>query len=380
MFEIFRTDRNSRARLGRLGTARGHIDTPAFMPVGTRASVKSLDNRELLECGVSILLSNTYHLALRPGLAIVSRLGGLHRFMNWKLPILTDSGGFQVFSLARIRQIQPHGVAFRSHLDGSPLFLGPVEAMEYQRLLGSDIAMALDVCPPHEASATELAEAVNRTLDWAKVCREQQRAEKQLVFGIVQGGTNAELRESCARQLVELEFDGYAVGGVSVGESEPEMMEAIEYAEPFLPPDKPRYAMGVGTPGQLVEMVARGIDLFDCVLPTRLARNGTAFTPEGTVSIKAGREKDNASPIDSECHCYVCRNFSRAYLRHLFNTNEMLGPRLLSLHNTWMYQKLTERIRDSLRNDRFDELRRAWKDNWRPSTSVSARLTIPDDS
>src|SRR5271170_5262507 len=278
MFELLLKDSASRARLGRLTTGRGVIETPVFMPVGTQASVKALDNRELLEMGTQILLGNTYHLHIRPGMEIITAAGGLHRFMNWDRPILTDSGGFQVFSLAKIRKIKPHGVEFRSHLDGSALFLGPKEAMEIQRILGSDIAMTFDECPPHDAPAKEQRQAVERTIRWARECREQPRADGQKVFGIVQGGSDATLREQCAKALVEMEFDGYAIGGVSVGEPEPEMMRAIELAEPHLPAHKARYAMGLGTPAQMVELIARGMDMFDCVLPTRIARTGTAVT------------------------------------------------------------------------------------------------------
>ena len=256
MFELLKTDSSSRARLGRLTTSRGVIDTPVFMPVGTQGSVKALDSRELTEMGTQIILGNTYHLHIRPGMEIIRAAGGLHRFISWPHPILTDSGGFQVFSLAKIRKIKPHGVEFRSHLDGSLLFLGPKEAMEIQRTLGSDIAMVFDDCPPHTATLREVRSAVERTLRWAAECRVQPRAADQMVFGIVQGGNHAELREECARGLVALDFDGYAIGGVSVGEPEPEMMKAVEYAEPFLPANKARYAMGLGTPAQLVELAA----------------------------------------------------------------------------------------------------------------------------
>src|SRR5213082_1875108 len=288
MFELLKTDPNSKARLGRLTTAHGVVDTPVFMPVGTQGSVKALDPRELREMETQIILGNTYHLSIRPGLEIIRAAGGLHQFINWPHPILTDSGGFQVFSLAKIRKIKAHGVEFRSHLDGSLLFLGPKEAMEIQRVLGSDIAMVFDDCPPHTSTARELRAAVERTIRWARECREQPRANGQLVFGIVQGGIDAAIREECAKALVGLQFDGYAIGGVSVGEPEPEMMRANEITEPFLPPNQPRYAMGLGTPAQLVELVARGLDMFDCVLPTRVARNGTAFTNQGTISIKGG--------------------------------------------------------------------------------------------
>jgi queuine tRNA-ribosyltransferase len=375
MFELLKTDPSSKARLGRLTTTRGVIDTPVFMPVGTQASVKALDPRELLEMGTQILLGNTYHLNIRPGLDIIKAAGGLHKFMNWPLPILTDSGGFQVFSLAKIRKIKAHGVEFRSHLDGSLFFLGPKEAMEIQRILGSDIAMVFDECPAHDCTAREAHEAVERTIRWAQECREQPRADGQMVFGIVQGGSDAELREHCARALVKMEFDGYAIGGVSVGEPEWEMFKAIEMAEPFLPAHKARYAMGLGTPAQLVELVARGVDMFDCVLPTRIARNGTAFTHKGTISIKGGAVKADFRPIEDDCDCYACKNFSRAYLRHLLNVNEILGLRMLSVHNSHMYIRVMTDMQRHLAAGTFGEFRREFVANYVPSQKIlSARV------
>jgi queuine tRNA-ribosyltransferase len=375
MFELLKTDLHSKARLGRLTTPRGVIDTPVFMPVGTQGSVKALDPRELREMGTQIILGNTYHLSIRPGLEIIGAGGGLHQFIHWPHPILTDSGGFQVFSLAKIRKIKAHGVEFRSHLDGSLLFLGPKEAMEIQRLLGSDIAMTFDECPPHGCSPSEARAAVERTLRWAQECREQPRALGQQVFGIVQGGNDPSLRAECAKGIVRLGFDGYAIGGVSVGEPEAEMMKAVEYAEPFLPANQPRYAMGLGTPAQLVELVARGVDMFDCVLPTRVARNGTAFTTKGTVSIKAGFNKSDWRPIEEGCQCYACRNFSRAYLRHLLNVGEILGLRMLSVHNSHMYLKVMADIRDHLAAGTFAEFRREFVAQYVPSQRVlSTRL------
>jgi len=370
MFELLKTDPTSKARLGRLTSSRGAVDTPVFMPVGTQGSVKALDPRELQEMGTQIILGNTYHLHIRPGLDIIRAAGGLHRFINWTAPLLTDSGGFQVFSLAKIRKIKAHGVEFRSHLDGSPLFLGPKEAMEIQRELGSDIAMVFDECPPHDAPAKEQRLAVERTICWARECRAQPRADGQMVFGIVQGGSNAALREECARAIVALEFDGYAIGGVSVGEPEDEMMKAIEFTEPFLPAHQPRYAMGLGTPAQMVELVARGVDMFDCVLPTRIARNGTAFTARGTVSIKAGFNKADFRPIEEGCECYACRNFSRAYLRHLLNVGEILGLRMLSVHNSHLYLKVMQDIRRHLAAGTFAEFRREFVANYVPSQKV----------
>lgn len=378
MFELIRTDPATRARLGRLTTRRGTIDTPSFMLVGTQGSVKALDPRELREMGAEIILGNTYHLCVRPGLEIIRQAGGLHSFIHWPWPILTDSGGFQVFSLATIRKIRPEGVEFRSHLDGSLLFLGPKEAMESQRILGSDIAMVLDECPPHDAPAAEARRAVERTLDWARACRRQPRAEGQQVFGIVQGGCDAELRERCARGIVELEFDGYAIGGVSVGEPEREMFRAIELSEPFLPANRPRYAMGLGTPAQLVELVGRGMDLFDCVLPTRVARNGTAFTRRGSLSIKAGFNKADLRPIEEGCGCFACRNFSRAYLRHLLNVDEILGLRMLSVHNCHMYLALMADVRAHLAAGTFEEFRREFVAHYVPSRKILAARQKPD--
>ncbi len=373
MFELLKTDTASKARLGRLTTTRGVIDTPVFMPVGTQGSVKALDPRELIEMGTQVILGNTYHLHIRPGMDIIRAAGGLHKFISWPHPILTDSGGFQVFSLAKIRKIKPHGVEFRSHLDGSLLFLGPKEAMEIQRTLGSDIAMVFDDCPPHTATAREVRSAVDRTIRWAAECREQPRAPGQMVFGIVQGGNHAALREECAKALVALDFDGYAIGGVSVGEPEPEMMKAVEFAEPFLPTNKARYAMGLGTPAQLVELVARGVDMFDCVLPTRVARNGTAFTTKGTYSIKGGGYKADFRPIEEGCVCFACRNFTRAYIRHLLNVNEILGLRLVSVHNSHMYLQVMADIRAHLAAGTFGEFRRQFAANYVPTEKIRAQ-------
>jgi queuine tRNA-ribosyltransferase len=372
MFELLKTDTRTKARLGRLTTAHGVVDTPVFMPVGTQASVKALDPRELREMGTQIILGNTYHLNIRPGLDIIRAAGGLHRFMNWDLPILTDSGGFQVFSLAKIRKIKPHGVEFRSHLDGSPLFLGPKEAMEIQRVLGSDIAMVFDECPPHDAPAKEQRLAVERTIRWARECHEQPRMPGQLVFGIVQGGSNPALREECAKELVAMEFDGYAIGGVSVGEPEPEMMKAIEFTEPFLPATRARYAMGLGTPAQMIELIARGVDMFDCVLPTRIARTGTAFTRRGAFGIKGGSYKADFRPIEEGCDCFACKNFTRAYLRHLLNVNEILGLRMVSVHNSHLFLKVMADTRAHIAAGTFAEFYREFIANYVPSQKVLA--------
>jgi queuine tRNA-ribosyltransferase len=322
--------------------------------------------------GTQIILGNTYHLSIRPGMEIITAAGGLHKFINWPHPILTDSGGFQVFSLAKIRKIKPDGVEFRSHLDGSLLFLGPKEAMEIQRLLGSDIAMVFDDCPPHSASVQGIRAAVERTIRWAGQCKEQPRAAGQMVFGIVQGGIHAALREQCAKELIKIGFDGYAIGGVSVGEPEPEMFRAVEVSEPHLPWNQPRYCMGLGTPAQLVELVARGVDMFDCVLPTRVARNGTAFTYKGTTSIKGGFNKADFRPIEEGCECYACQNFSRAYLRHLLNVNEILGLRMLSVHNSYMFIKVMADIRKHLAAGTFAEFHKEFVANYVPTQKVMA--------
>ncbi len=373
MFELLKTDTATKARLGKLTTAHGVVETPVYMPVGTQASVKAMDPRELLECGTQIILGNTYHLNIRPGLEIITAAGGLHNFMNWQLPILTDSGGFQVFSLAKIRKVKEHGVEFRSHLDGSMLFIGPKESMRIQRTLGSDIAMCFDECPPHDAPAKDQRNAVERTIRWARECREQPRAEGQKVFGIVQGGNNPLLREECAKAIVPMDFDGYAIGGVSVGEPEPEMMQAIEMTVPHLPTNKARYAMGLGTPAQMLELVARGVDMFDCVLPTRVARNGTAYTKRGAIGIKGGQFKADFKPIEEDCTCYACKNFTRAYLRHLLNVNEILGLRMLSVHNTHMYLKTMADARAHLAAGTFAEYYREFIATFVPSRRVLAQ-------
>jgi queuine tRNA-ribosyltransferase len=370
MYELLKTSPRSKARLGRLTTTRGVIDMPVFMPVGTQASVKALDLRELNEIGTEILLGNTYHLFLRPGMDIIRKAGGLHRFMNWDKPILTDSGGFQVYSLAKIRKVRDDGVEFQSHLSGETLFLGPKESMAIQRELGSDIAMLFDECPPHGASAADLEAAVKRTLDWAAICAEQPRAEGQLYFGIVQGANVPELRQRCAEELVAMDFDGYAIGGVSVGEPEPEMMHAVEITEPHLPADKARYAMGLGTPAQLIELVARGVDMFDCVLPTRVARNGTAYTTGGAINLRASHQKENFGPIEEGCDCFACTHHTRAYLRHLLKAGEILGLRMLSVHNSHFFLEVMRDIRRHLANGTFDDYREEFIANYQPTSKV----------
>jgi queuine tRNA-ribosyltransferase len=367
-FEVLATDIVTRARRGRLKTAHGAIETPVFMPVGTQGTVKATTPSELLEVGAQVILGNTYHLFLRPGLEVIQHSGGLHKFMNWDRPILTDSGGFQVFSLSKLRRITEEGVHFNSHIDGSPCFLSPEVSMQVQKTLDSDIAMAFDECPPYPCEYEYAASSLDRTLRWAHRCRvwaEQQRNRKNpLVFGIVQGGIYQDLREKSARGLVGLDFDGYAIGGVSVGEPEPEMMRAVDNSEPFLPKDKPRYAMGLGTPPQLVEMVARGVDMFDCVLPTRLARNGTAFTATGTVNLKNATYRTDLRPIEENCSCSTCRSFTRSYIRHLIKAEEILGLRLITIHNLHFYLNLTRQIRTALETGTFAQFREHFVANY----------------
>jgi queuine tRNA-ribosyltransferase len=332
--------------------------------VGTQATVKSVSPAELRELRAQIILGNTYHLFVRPGMEVMKHFGGLHRFMAWDGPILTDSGGFQVFSLARLRKITPEGVHFQNHLDGTPMFLGPREAMEIQAALGSDICMLFDECPPFPCERDYAAKSLALTLRWAALCKEVETPGMK--FGIVQGSSYADLRRESAEALVALGFDGYAIGGVSVGEPEPEMMAAVEAAEPYLPTDKPRYAMGLGTPPQLVEMVARGVDMFDCVLPTRIARNGTAFTETGTLNLKNAEFAMDQRPIEDGCACPCCRQFTRGYLRHLVKANEILGLRLITLHNLHFYLHLMERMRMHIGADTFDEFRRKFVANYVP--------------
>src|ERR1700726_4450414 len=317
MFELITSNLSSRARRGRLATAHRENDTPAFIPVGTQGSVKAVSPRELHELKAQIILGNTYHLFVRPGIDVIKHFGGLHRFMNWDGPILTDSGGYQIFSLAKLRKITEKGVHFQNHVDGTPAFLTPEIAMEIQAALGSDIAMVLDECAPYPCERDYAEKSLEMTSRWAKRCKEVPRQDRQFLFGIVQGATFDDLRKQSAQAIVDLSFDGYATGGVSVGEPEEEMMGAVEASEPFLPSDKPRYAMGLGTPPQMLEMIARGIDIFDCVLPTRLARNGTAFTSTGTLNLKNAEFTLDKDPIEQDCACSACREFSRGYIRHL---------------------------------------------------------------
>jgi len=393
MFELIATDSSSKARRGRLTTAHGLIETPAFIPVGTQGTVKAVSPRELRELNAQIILGNTYHLFVRPGLDVIRHFGGLHSFMNWDGPILTDSGGYQIFSLAKLRKITEEGVHFQNHVDGALAFISPEIAMEIQATLGSDIAMMLDECAPYPSDYEYAARSAEMTTRWARRCKQwteenaerptrniqhrtteseqsairnpQSAIERQLLFGIVQGATFDDLRKKSAQAIVDLDFDGYAIGGVSVGEPEEEMMRAVESVESSLPNDKPRYAMGLGTPPQLLEMIARGMDMFDCVLPTRLARNGTAFTTTGTLNLKNADFARDKSPIEENCACPACLEFTRGYIRHLIKAEEILGLRLITLHNLHFYLDLMRQAREQIQNGSFGAFRKRFVSNYK---------------
>lgn len=357
-FEVLHADPSTGARVGRLMTAHGPVDTPVFMPVGTQATVKAMTPAEMLDLDTQILLGNTYHLNIRPGADTIAKCGGLHKFMGWPRAILTDSGGYQVFSLAKLNKITDEGVEFQSHFDGLRHFLGPVEVMGIQRKLGSDIAMVFDECTPYPCDRNYACKAVERTLAWAALCARQPRADGQLVFGIVQGSVYDDLRDRCAGELVSMGFDGFAIGGVSVGEPDELIVKGIDDSIKRLPAGKPRYLMGVGSMKHMIEAVARGVDMFDCVMPTRLARHGTAFTRQGRYPVKAALYSEDQRPVEEGCACYACRHFSRAYIRHLMNVNEILGIRLLSMHNLHRYREFMNEIRAAVAAGRFEEYRR----------------------
>jgi len=374
-YTVIHRDKNSKARLGKITTSHGEIDTPCFMPVGTQGTVKTLSPQELKDSGASIILSNAYHLFLRPGIEVIRKAGGLHAFMSWAGPILTDSGGYQIFSLALLRKVNDKGVEFQSHIDGLKHFLTPEDAIMIQGDFGSDIIMPLDECVHYPCSRDHAALAMKRTIDWAKrskLVHSQQPAvssldsenrglstvDRGLLFGIVQGATYEDLRQSCSEQLTEIGFDGYAIGGVSVGEPKNLSYNIVNSVLMYLPQDKPHYLMGVGLPEDMINGVELGIDMFDCVVPTRYGRNGTAFTSEGKLTIRNSPYIEDFSPLDKKCGCYACKNFSRSYLRHLFNTDEILGLRLVSLHNIHFYLELMRNIREAIAQDRFVEFKR----------------------
>ena len=352
-FRVVDQDPQTKARLGLLKTPHGPVQTPAFMPVGTQASVKTMTPEEVRALGAEIILSNTYHLYLRPGPGLIQKAGGLHRFMGWAGPILTDSGGYQVFSLAALRKIEEEGVTFRSHIDGSEHFFSPEKATAVQEALGADIAMAFDECVPYPCSYEQARTAAERTTRWARRCFEARTKSDQAFFGIVQGSVYRDLREQSAKELGAINFAGYGIGGLSVGEPKDIMYAVLDYTVPLIPSGKPRYLMGVGSPDCLLEGVERGIDLFDCVLPTRIARNGTVFTARGKLVVRNAEYADDLTPLDPECDCYVCRRFTRAYIRHLIRANEVLGIRLTTIHNLHFIFKLMKNIREAVRERRF---------------------------
>jgi len=356
-FDLIKQDSKTSARLGKMITPHGMVHTPAFMPVGTQGTVKSMLPEEIKNCGAEIILGNTYHLYLRPGHETIKKLGGLHRFMNWPDPILTDSGGFQVYSLGALRKITPDGVMFRSHIDGSKHFLSPQKAIEIQEALGSDIMMCLDECTPYPATLSQTKESLTLTVKWAQLCRTAKSSVDQALFGIIQGGTYLDLRKQAVEQTAVLGFDGYALGGVSVGEPKEIMYEITDSITPLLPADKPRYLMGVGTPQDIVFGVSCGIDMFDCVIPTRCARHGLLFTNSEKIVIKNSRWRECNDPLDETCDCYTCKHYSRAYLRHLYVAGEILSMVLNTIHNVRYYMRLMEQIRAALKEGRFLEFK-----------------------
>jgi queuine tRNA-ribosyltransferase len=378
--EFFRLEHvdaaSGKARAGRIRTDHGEIETPVFMPVGTQATVKTLPPRDLLEAGAQVILGNTYHLYLRPGDALIRQAGGLHRFMSWPRPILTDSGGYQVFSLAELRSLKEDGVRFQSHIDGSYHFFTPEKVIDIEKNLGADLIMVLDECAPYPCSREYAEKSLALTLNWAKRCKAHfestpaVHSHRQFLFGIVQGSTYPDLRRQSAESLIELGFDGYAIGGLAVGEPKTMMLEMTELCTEILPADTPRYLMGVGKPEDLVEAVARGVDMFDCVIPTRNGRNGTVFTWEGKLVIKNAAFREDFRPIDERCGCYACRNFTRAYIRHLFQTDEILGLYLASLHNVYFYLDLMRTVRQAILEDRFAEFYRQFYDRYRPDNQT----------
>jgi len=363
-FQLIKKDLLTSARLGKMMTSHGVVETPTFMPVGTQGTVKSLRPEDIQSCGAQIILGNTYHLYLRPGHETIRKLGGLHAFMNWHGPILTDSGGFQVYSLGALRKILPDGVMFRSHIDGSRHFLSPQKAIEIQEALGSDIHMCLDECTPYPATLKQTEDSLALTVKWAKLCKEAKSGSTHALFGIVQGGTYLDLRRQAVEQIVPIGFDGYALGGVSVGEPREVMYAITQDITPLLPAEKPRYLMGVGMPTDIVYGVSCGINMFDCVIPTRCARHGLLFTNTEKIVIKNARWREDINPIDETCDCYTCRNYSRAYLRHLYVSGEILAMILNTIHNIRHYMRLMERIRAAINENRFSVFKNDFFDKW----------------
>ena len=364
-YKLVKKDKNSKARLGVITTPHNSFDTPMFMPVGTQATVKTMTKEELEANGAKIILGNTYHLWNQPGHKIVGEAGGLHKFMNWDGSILTDSGGYQVFSLARLRDIKEDGVTFKHHKSGAKLFLSPEIALEIQNSLGSDIMMSFDECPPITSTREYMENSVERTLRWAeRGLNAHARKEDQGLFGIVQGGSFEDIRVHCAEELVKMPFDGYSIGGTSVGEPKEVQNQILDYTIPVLPEDKPRYLMGVGSPGAILDAVERGVDIFDCVLPTRIARHGTAMTTHGRLILKNKEFERDFTPIDDECDCYTCKHYTKAYIRHLIKAEEILGQRLVTIHNTRFLLRLMENIREAIKEDRFLEFKKEFYEKY----------------
>lgn len=364
-YELIKESKDTDARLGRVHTPHGVIDTPAFMPVGTQATVKAMSPDELKDIGAQIILGNTYHLYIRPGHKLIEDFGGLHGFMKWDRPILTDSGGFQVFSLNELRKISEEGVEFKSHLDGSKHFFSPEYVMEIEESLGADIIMSFDECIPYPCEKDYAKKSMERTVRWLKRCEKAHtKTDTQALFGIVQGGTFKDLRIESAKMTIEVDLPGYAIGGLSVGEPKEEMNEVLEYTVPILPKDKPRYLMGVGSPDSLIDGAIRGIDMFDCVLPTRIARNGTVMTSEGKLVVRNAEYSRDSKPLDEKCDCYTCRNFSRAYIRHLIKAGEILGGRLTTIHNLRFLQNLMKDIRYAINEDRLLSFRKEFFESY----------------
>lgn len=364
-FFIENEDTSSKARTGVLKTAHGDVHTPVFCPVGSQATVKTLTPQEVEAAGAEMILSNTYHLYLRPGIELIKTMGGLHRFMGWKGPILTDSGGFQIFSLSSLAKITDEGVTFRSHIDGSKHFITPEDIISFQQSLGSDIMMVLDDVPPHDGSSGRVIEAVNRTTAWAQRCLEARTSKTQQLFGIIQGAVNPRLRVKSATELAQLAFDGFAIGGLSLGEDKQTTWAMLDLTVPLIPNPKPRYLMGVGSPEDIVEAVSRGIDIFDSVLPTRVARNGGLYTTSGRINIRNSIYKTSGAPIEEGCRCYTCRNFSAGYIAHLFRSSELLGLRLASIHNIHFLQHLAQQIRKAIKENSFSQYKDAFLTNYR---------------
>lgn len=369
MFQLIKKDKNTKARLGKITTAHGSIDSPFFMPVGTNGTVKTLSFESLLEFETQIILSNTYHLYLRPGLDVIGEAGGLHKFISWDKPMLTDSGGYQVFSLAKLRKLTDEGVEFRSHYDGSTQFFTPEKVIDIERVLGADIIMPLDECAPYPCDRAQAEKSVQRTTVWAKRSREhfiktEKEKGRQFLFGIIQGATFKDLREQSARELIDIGFDGYAIGGVSVGEPVPVMFETLDWVMPLLPEDKPHYFMGIGLPDQIVKAAGEGIDMFDTCIPTRYGRHGSAFTSRGRVVLRNAAYIKDFGPIDNACSCRVCRKYTRSYIRHLLNSNEILGLKLVTYHNVYFYVNLMKQIRAAIAQDQYREFQKEFLEKY----------------